>query len=344
MPVILTPVDTLLPEEPQWLPPCDIEPGSPVDSPTTEDTAYVRDMVVSRPGSRSEECDPHYAVTSSQVFTNLRALPTIRFGTLIQWDFHPDFPDPGPYTFQLQHSPSGTNQGDDWEDIGSTASNTFFLIDDEQRVYGKTQWTYYRIKMTTPAAEYTSEPVSSRGDLTFGDRAIFVNMLRAHRRYLVGSDGACGALLRRRNTGTKCPDCLDELTGEVRQAECETCYGTGYVSGYYDPVGGVYAAVGLQQSHNNQDTHQGGTRGTIDDGKKAFARMLAVPQLFEGDIWIDQKNDYRYAVHTIKQNSAWRGLPVSYQVELRLIPFSDIIYSIDVPQHWPDELQPVSVS
>lgn len=338
MPVIATPVEVLqLPPPGGATPVCDLPVSDGSTTSVVKQTAFVRDMVRKQQHDRSDECLDDCVITSSQVFVNLRALPTIRSGTLVQWDFHPHFADPGPHEFQLQVGRTGANEADDWTPVGLPATNVFYMIDDERRVFGKTQWTHYRVCLSTPLATYFSEPVSALGDLKFGDRAIFMELLRANAKYLEGSDGTVGALLKKRKHGQRCTSCTDLLTEDVRSTNCPECFGTGFTQGWFDPVPCIWAAIDPASSHNNVDNKM--QRGTVDDGTRSLARMLAVPQLFEGDVWVDYKNDFRYYVHELRDHVEWRNVTVVYRAELRLLPFSDPAYLIEVPQMLPDQLQ-----
>lgn len=291
---------------------------------------FVRDVNLSPSASCYFDC--------TEVFVNIQVTPTIKQGTLVEWELHPNFRDPGPYEYQLQFSRVGSNSADDWEPVGGTAENVFFMIDDVQRVYGKTNWAHYRICLNTPIAQYFSKPISSLGALSFKDRRILAELKRAQVtmfRSQTGTGGVAGALLKRRLAGDPC-SCLDPLTKEVTDAECTNCYGTGFAGGYYSPVGCVYAALERTTSHNNLDG--GRVRGTVEEGLIVQARMLAVPQLFEEDLWINPKSDARWYLHQIQNEVEWRGIPVAVKVQLRLAPFTDPVYDIEVPDLLPTAL------
>jgi hypothetical protein len=142
--------------------------------------------------------------------------------------------------------------------------------------------------------------------------------------------GQDGYLLKRKVAGTKCPDCLDYVTEEVTNAQCDTCYGTGFVAGYFDPVDCIWAALDTKVRHEQLDQ----ARGTIND-IVVPARMLSEPQLNEEDVWVDRKSDLRWYVHTVKHIVEVRGVPVVYQVELRLAKYSDPIYQLAIPDQVP---------
>ena len=71
------------------------------------------------------------------------------------------------------------------------------------------------------------------------------------------------------------------------------------------------------------------------------ARMLAIPQVFENDVWVDKTNDHRWYIHQIEHAAEYKGIPVASDIEFRFAPFSDPIYSIEIDALLPEELLPV---
>lgn len=327
MPVIGTPVD--IADDPALV------PGQAIDVPAL--TGEATGGVVVKPTVISgEDC----IFNCDQVFANVRVTPTITRGSLIEWESHPSFTDPGPYDYQLQFGRTGSNDSDDWVPVGATAANATFLVDDTMRLFGKTNWAHYRICLRTPLATYFSRPVNALGILNFRDRRIFMEILRAQQLYLKKSEGTEGFLLKRRLFGAKCDnDCVDHITQEVTNPQCPNCFGSGFIGGYFDPIPCIYAALGLNASHNNLD--DGEARGTVNDELRVAARMLAVPQLFENDVWVDKKNDHRWYVHKIQHIAELKGIPIAARVELRFAVFTDPVYSIDIDALLPEALLPV---
>lgn len=311
MPVIGTPV-TACPT-----------PEVPAEVAAAATSPVVKEPIVGE-GACYYDCD--------QVFGMIRVLPTIKHGTRVEWEIHPHFRDPTPHEFQLQFGRTGTNEADDWEPVGETAFSVFYMEDDTPRVFGKTQWTHYRICLTTPVATYFSRPVPADATLEFKYRRRWAEMIRAHTILLKQEEGVSGFLLKQKLFGAPC-DCLDWQTFEIRNPQHELCYGTGFLGGYYDPVACVYAALDRKVSHNELDA--GKARGTIDDMLKVKAKMLPIPQLFERDVWVDQKRDARWFVHQIEARGEYQGVPVLLSVELRLAPYSHPIYQIEIPDQVP---------
>jgi hypothetical protein len=253
-------------------------------------------------------------------------------GTRVTWDLRPDFNDPGPFTFQLQVGRSGVATADDWEDVGMSIQDTFYAIDPDQRVFGKTNWTHYRVVLSDSAGIYYSNPQSGVGALGVRGWRLAREVTRKESiRHRFASTR--GFLLKRKYHGTKCPVCLDYQTGEVRQPYCATCYGTKWVGGYYLPLPCVYADLGLDAHHTQIDA---GGRTQTTDSVAVMARMLGAPQLGEDDVWVSEDDDRRYYVHRIVNQAEFRGVPIVIVAELRVVPFSDTVYQITIPDHLPN--------
>lgn len=269
-----------------------------------------------------------------EVFGQLRIMPTICRGTRVEWSLHPRFTDPQPHTFQLQFGRTGNPLADDWSPVGLPAVNTYFLEDDEPRVFGKTQWTHYRIQLETGSGLYYSAPISAHSSLSFRDWRRVREMMRAHNILLREEEGSEGYLLKRRLFGEPCPNnCVDYLTEDVSNPNCPICYGTGFLGGYYDPLECVYAAL----SQNSHDTEIDGlqARGTIDDLPRVPARLLAIPQLVSRDVWVRKNSDERWEIRKPQHAAEYRGWPIIYTVEMRLLPFSNPVYAIELPGQLP---------
>jgi len=252
----------------------------------------------------------------------------IRGGTRVCWQLLDTFSDPLPYTFQLQVGQSGNPDADDWEDVGTSIENTFYAVDGTKRVYGKTQYTHYRVKMTTSLGTYYSDPTSSGGILAPRDWRIAREIVRKERlRFRYTSQD--GYLLKRRITGVACTKCLDLQTDEVTNPDCTECYGTGLQCGYFYPMGCIWADLSPKTRRKHID--DAGMRGTVND-IVVTGRMLMMPLLQETDVWVSRETDDRYYVQSIQDAAEIRGVPLVANVELRPAPYTDIIYTIAIPQ------------
>lgn len=272
-------------------------------------------------------CEPTCIPDCEWIFARVLVYSAIPGGTRVEWTLHPQFTDPVPHTFQLQVGRTGSNVSDDWENVGLPVSDAFYAIDDTQRVYGKTQWTHYRIKLTSASGVYYSRPEAALGVLPPSDWRIARAILQSWTVRLTKTPaGTEGYLLKRRTCGERC-DCLDPDTLDVVNPQHETCYGTGIVGGYYDPVSCVYAELGLKSRREHIDEQM---RGTTHTGSTVHAKLLAIPHLDSRDIWINKTADLRYTINNINSAAEMRGVPLVVETDLRLLPFSDIAYTFPV--------------
>ena len=273
-----------------------------------------------------QACQSADAERCPAVFDRVHVSYLIRGGTRVMWDLVPEFVDPLPYTFQLQVGRVG-GTGGEWDDVGIPQDNTFYAIDGEQRVYGKTQWTHYRVELTTPVGTYYSQPTNLMGILSHRDWRMAKEIVRKERLRcrLAASEGF---LLKRRFSGPKCTLCTDLQTEECRDPDCPQCYGTGYQCGYYYPMACVWADISPRAVHKK--TNNEATRGTIAD-IVVSGRMLMLPLLEENDVWVNKVTDDRYYVHRIQNVAEIRGVPLVADVELRPAAFTDTVYEIEIP-------------
>jgi len=284
--------------------------------------------------SGSRDCVEVCPDECAWIFDRVRVTPTIKHGARVEWALHPQFTDAGPYTFQLQVGTTGLGVADDWVDVGLPAVDTFFLLDDTPRIFGKTQWIHYRVKLTTSEGVYYSTPQHAWGDLNFKYWHKLRNVMRLWGvKFQKTHAGQNGYLLKRKVTGEQ-PEpgqgTIDFLTHELVDQHDPAVAGTEYLGGYYDPVPCVYAQLERVIRREHLDKH--GMENKIQVG----AYMLAVPQIDSYDVWVDKDTDFRWFIHTIKHLVEVQGVPAVLQVELRLAEFTDHVYDIEITDQLPE--------
>ena len=284
-------------------------PGQPVYDPERED--------------RCQPCAP----SCELVFDRLVVSYLMRGGTRVMWELQPTFTDDGPYIFQLQVSESANPNASDWEDVGAPVGNTYYAIDGEQRSFGKMNRAFYRVKLYTGTATYYSEPTGAMGTLSRRDWRIAKEVIRQELVRMRLAAGQEGLLLKRHISGEPCTECIDPLTGEVRNNDCEFCYGTGVRCGYFYPMDCIWAEIDPKTYH----VEQSGARGTVND-IVVKARMVNTWMLGEEDIWVNRLTDERYYIHRVQNVAEMRGVPLIANVEMRPAPISSSAYDIELPQ------------
>jgi hypothetical protein len=235
------------------------------------------------------------------------------------------FIDPGPYTFQLQQGYTGLQDADDWVDIGTPVLNTYYAYDLSQHVWGKDQDTHYRLQLTTPEDVYYSMPAGCDGHLSKRDWLKAREIIRKEslrHRVLVSPEGF---LLKARRYGPRCATCGDSYTEEVSNSHCPACYGTGYANGYFEPLPACFADVGLHDSY----PQRAADRGMVHE-HKISGRFIGDPALYTYDVWVNRSTDERYYLHNVKSISQVRGVPIVFDVELCLAPYTDVVYTVPI--------------
>lgn len=249
----------------------------------------------------------------------------IRGQTRVQWVLDASFSDPLPHTFQLQFGRTPSNGSTDWQDVGAPVVNGVFAIDDDQHLFGKRLLTHYRVKLTTPTRTYLSSPQPVYGELDNRDwrlaREVVRKELLRHR-----FASRSGTVLKRLRYGQRCAKCRDLLTEELQNTTCGECYGTGFIGGYHPPIRMQLFDVDPELIREDKDNRM---RGTIRD-VQVKARAIGCIQLNKYDVWVDDHSDQRWIIHDIQHASEIRGVPLVFIVTMRLAPYSDPVYSVEV--------------
>lgn len=95
----------------------------------------------------------------------------------------------------------------------------------------------------------------------------------------------------------------------------------------------VWTEISPKSRHIELDAGQ--SRGTIND-IIVQARMIATDLLSEEDVWVSEKTDDRYYIHTVQNIAEIRGVPLLAQVEMRPIAYTSPIYTIAIPRDLQD--------
>jgi len=274
-----------------------------------------------------ESCTASCGNVCEAVFQYVRVSVVIQGGTVVEWALVPTFHDPAPHTFQLQIGRTGTSTADDWTNVGATAQDTFYLVDDTQRVFGQTQWTHYRVKLVTSLGTYYSQPASCYGGLDVRDNRLVREIQRQWRvRYQATHAGCRGYLLKRKLYGAACSaGHIDYQTGENLNPDCPLCFGTGFEGGYFAATPCIWAELSQKVRREQVQEPTATTNNIVISGK-----FLSVPQLDTEDVWVQDESDMRWFIQSIKHVAEYRGVPVIVEAELRHAPFSHTIYGLAI--------------
>lgn len=245
-------------------------------------------------------------------------------GAIIYWTLG-NIPcdEPGPYYFTAQWA--RTINGE-WADVGAPAVvDGYYIIDPTKRLWAKQIDLYYRVRATTGAGTiYYSDAVRADGGLPRNDWLKAREITRKEYLRLVKYTGTEGELYRRRDWGDICPECTDYDTGERVKENCEVCWDTGYVGGYYPPVPFWIDLTEHQQRLQRDDSV--GMRGDIT--MMSGTRAVPYPLPYSNDMWVSHEDGRRWFIQTVGVVAKVRNRPLVISPELRLIPASSILYRL----------------
>lgn len=245
--------------------------------------------------------------------------------TEIVWAVDRRFPYAQPWTFQPQWAPHADTADEEWEDVGSPTALTT-AIDPVQRYYSKQPDSVYRVRLSCADGVGYSDPVRALGSWNKKEYLLAREICRREYLMLKKYTGTEGKYFARRRSGTKCPVCLDWNTGEVINSECEVCFGVGLTGGYY-PASTVWIGEDNVSSRIQTDPNAGQKNDQTQKG-----RMVAYPQAQTEDFWANPTTGERWFLQTIAEAAAVRGIPLVWNVELRLAPADSPVYSL--PLDW----------
>jgi hypothetical protein len=128
-------------------------------------------------------------------------------------------------------------------------------------------------------------------------------------------------LLKLKHFGTLCPDCYDPTLQRVTESKCLTCYGTGYVGGYYNPI----EVRGQINQRPTREMHQ--LFGAWQD-QDAVLYTQAIESVNPKDIVIDSVFT-RWIVLNVGSNQKGSH-PIGQIAQLRQLERDDIVYQFPV--------------
>lgn len=236
--------------------------------------------------------------------------------SVVYWEMEPDYNPDHPVNYTLQWARSGD---DNWTDV-VTVTDTFWVTDDTQRSFSALRRGHYRVQAVDDASRtHTSAP--SQIPSTWDKRDLnMANELRRRELKMYSKVGMKCWVLYRRHWGNKCTNCASPTTGQARDPQCQECYGTGYVGGYYRPYATRLMVIGSGQ----KITTKIGT--TI--GRSAQVRMCPQFPVNGKDVIVLKGEGRRYVVDEVTIEAQWKGFPLVLHPKVSYLDPTDVIYDV----------------
>ena len=250
------------------------------------------------------------------VFEEIHVLPKYPATVYVQWEMD-NHALPENYYFYLYWSSSTDS---DFKAVNTTPVINSYHFEFPFTLLTKEEYLFIKIKAVIGSLVVWSNTQGLFYNLDRRQYLIVKEIIRKHdllRRKKVGA-GEC-LVYKRKVFGAPCLDCIDPHTGRLIDSRCTSCFGTGKLGGYHDPISTWVEIV-------EADRHiKPSEMGTLEN--RFSTGNLTLPIVQKGDIIVEAKRNKRWNVEGIKR-SALQTVPIDQTVELRGIPTKDIIYSL----------------
>lgn len=251
--------------------------------------------------------------------TKLDVFPSYDGGFLFMWELAGDFNMRQPWVFHVEQAESPTGS---WIDISGPILNQFYYKEQRRKLINKSAVLYFRVVLDAEDRRYFSGVIQPYGDLQRKDYLIAREIMRKEVLHMRGMAGVAGSLYTVATFGPACPYCRDPITGELRDADCKRCFGTGRLHPYSGPYD-----CWMTFSEDNQHQHQDDGVGTFEH--RVFnVRIVANPVIKKNDIVVDRGSDKRYYVNQAAVVAEIRRIPIVQTLIVSEAPVSDKIYEL----------------
>lgn len=128
-------------------------------------------------------------------------------------------------------------------------------------------------------------------------------------------------LFKRRTFGARCPSCWDNVLQKRTRSNCLTCYDTGFLRGYLNPIE-VFVQIDPSAKTQNVQPQQ------KNQEVMTAARMTFYPNVSPEDVLVEAENK-RWRVIAVQQTERLRA-PIRQEMSLRQINNTDIEYKLPI--------------
>lgn len=259
--------------------------------------------------------------STDTVITAVHIRPSYSGGFLFAWEIAGDFNAKAPWKFYVQEAQSPTGE---WKDISTELENKFIWQEDKRPRINKSVVLYFRIKLIADRKTYYSDVYTPYGDLTKKEFLIAKDIMRREILHASKMAGVETQVYINSNWGPRCQECLDPITGMVRDGHCKYCLGTGRDPAYHGPYN-MWAVFSGDTNH----TYQEGQGGIGNVEPKSFqVRVIGSPVLKKNDVVIDSRTDKRYYIDKVDIVAELRRIPVVQSLTVHEAPVTDIVYKL----------------
>lgn len=208
---------------------------------------------------------------------------------------------------------------------GLSAAGLYEYVDQTGVLLDLNKLYYYRVRAVEEVGgvalqTFTSSMTTWDGDLDLVQ--LYINEEHYYKFRWV--TGVPAMVYKKKHDGVYCPECWDKILKRATKSNCHTCYGTGKLGGYYDPI-----EVWMEFEPDPK------AEQVADWGIKQISQtdILAVnyPILTPDDLIVELKPNRFWKVENVRYPEKNRTITLQ-MARLNAVYPSDIEYKIEVPE------------
>jgi len=158
---------------------------------------------------------------------------------LIKWDLEVTTQDLRNLRFFVDRGESPSDLRQLNSGAGILASSLREYVDETGNLLDNQKVYYYRVRAVefqagTPVQTFESETTTWDGRLDLAAAYIVEEHVFLHRKVA----GVPVMIFKAKHEGGRCPECWDKVLKKVTKSNCTTCFGTGFLGGFYTAIEG----------------------------------------------------------------------------------------------------------
>jgi hypothetical protein len=232
----------------------------------------------------------------------------------VTWEVNDTQEDALDYTFQVLRSESPEGP---FEPITQTFEDRYIFVDSRVPGGDKFRQLWYKLRVTRKRDNNITDhgPVAREPEADLIAQAI----RKQEQTLFTQATGRLCWLFKRRSFGARCPSCYDRKTGKRTRSGCLTCYDTGFLRGYHNPIE-VWVQIDPPAKAQQNNPQQ------IGQVVMSSARMTFYPSVAPQDVLVEAEN-VRWRIDRITRSERLRA-PIKQELVMFQINDTDIEYKL----------------
>lgn len=250
---------------------------------------------------------------------------------LVTWKLAPTRQD----LTNLRFSVDRSEDGNTWMTVQNNipSDGLYEFVDYTAHLFDLNKLYYYRVVAQEVDSssgevlqEFSGPVVDTAGELDPTALYIVEEHLFEHR-YI---DGVPTLIYKKMFDGERCTECWDEVLKKVTKSNCQTCFGTGRIEGYYPPID---AWMKIEPSTKQEAVAEQG----VAQSRRCVAQFTNYPELRPGDLIFEPQHHYFWRVSGVQGPEKNRSV-ILQQLQLTAVNRADVEYKLDIPRERVDTL------